>query len=225
MSLIAKGLEVFKDEGFTTFCRRAAVHVSDSLFALNSAYWYRADLGCPPAKIEIPDNCAIRFEATSETIDWLFKLSREFPFAWNQRELMSGARNDHLYPLLKVDGRNAGYVKVGLAKAYVTDFNSEIALPWGSAFIYDTFVHPEFRSRGFATFMVSGVMRHLRSIGLDSVWCHIPAWNLPSARAFETNGFCKVARVRFMRVGRWRVYVPHPEKLIWESVFDLRAAS
>ncbi len=219
MSLITKGLQVFKDDGVAAFCRRAAVHVSESLLAMNSANWYRADLGCPPVRIEVQDNCAIRFDATSETINWLFELRCEFPFAWNQRELMSATRHGHFYPLLKVDGRNAGYVKIGLAKAYVADFKSEIALPRGSAFIYDTFIHPEFRSCGLARFMISSVLRHLQSIDHDTVWCHIPAWNSPSARAFETNGFCKIARVRFVRVGRWRIYVPHPEKLIRANAF------
>ena len=224
MSLIAKGLQVFKDEGFTAFCGRAAIRVSEYLFAFNSANWYRADLGCLPGESDIPDNSVVRF-STSETVDWLCELAREFPFAWNERELMAAMRHGHLYPLLRVNGRNAGYVKVGLARAHVSDFNSQIALPFGCAFIYDTFIHPDFRSRGLGTFMISSVLRHLRSIGLNTVWCHIPAWNRPSSRAFETNGFCKVAHVRFMRIGGLKLYAPNPEKLIWDSTPGLRIVS
>ena len=155
--------------------------------------------------------------ASPEVLDWLRSLQPDFKWVWVEQEIDTALRNGHIFPLVTVDGVKAGYIKVGLGKAYVTDFNRELSIPSGSAFIYDAFVHPEFRGRGVARWARAETMRWLQQHGTVRIWSHIPSWNRAAIAMVKSCGCRRVAFVRHARWLRWHLYSRDPERLLVEA--------
>ena len=103
---------------------------------------------------------------------------------------------------------------VGLSRAYVTDFQRSIDIPPHTAFIYDTFVHPDFRGRGLAAWAITQTREFLQQRDVRFLWCHIPGWNRPSIRSFGKCGFKKVAHVRHIRLLSTRWFTRNPDRLM-----------
>jgi len=202
-SLARKCITTIRQEGLRGFCAKAAARVGEYMFATNSADWYRAELSQEPPSVPVPPEVSVDFNAWDEVHDWLLELRDVFRWVYVIEELRVARDFSHVYPLLRAGRSKAGYIKVGFQRAYVTDFEAEISIPPGCAFVYDTFVLPEYRSRGLATFMISEVLAFLRRRDMRYVWCHIPSWNAASIRAFTKNGFVRTKHVRYFRVG-WR---------------------
>jgi ribosomal protein S18 acetylase RimI-like enzyme len=156
----------------------------------------------------------IDFGAMEEVLSWLREIRAEFRWVWVEAELEAAREYGHVFPLVRLGEQRLGYIKVGLSRAYVTDFESCVAIPPASAFIYDTFVHPDFRGRGMATFMIARTLDLLRQRNVRFLWCHIPRWNHASIKAFAKCGFAKVKRVGHVRVLGHGLYTRCPEKLM-----------
>lgn len=212
-SLVGKGLGAIRDDGFRAFCRKAAKHLRERLFQTNSADWY-----CARLTEELPRICAIDayvdFSATEQVRSWLTDLGQEFSWVYSEAELDAARSFSHVFGLLTLGGSKAGYIKIGFSQVYVTDFSRCIAVPAGTAFIYDTFVHPDFRGRGLATFMVAESLDFLRKRDIRFAWCHIPGWNVASISTFTKCGFVKVKHIRHVRLLCCGLSTRNPEKLL-----------
>jgi GNAT superfamily N-acetyltransferase len=203
-----------RDDGVGAFCVKAARRIRESLVVTNHADWYRADLSRRPARAPAPPRASLLADAPDEVLAWIKSIRGVFRFTYIEAEWAAARRHGHVFPLLRVDGANAGYIKVGLRRAYVSDFAAEIAVPDECAFIYDTFVHPDFRGRGLATYMVAAAMDHLAARGVRRVWCHIPRWNVASQRCYAANGFARAAHMRYVRLAGAAFYTRNPARLM-----------
>ena len=186
----------------------------EAAFQTNSAEWYCVDLTSDSA---IPAGEAVAevdFGDLEEVIRWLGELRSTFRWVWVEQELKAARDNSHVYGLLRVGRDRAGYIKIGLGHAYVADFEQCLRIPPASAFIYDTFVHPDHRGRGLALFMVGRALAALRARGIRRVWCHIPAWNHPSINVYMKSGFGKAAHIRHVRLFGRGFRSCSPEKLM-----------
>ena len=213
-SLVGKCLTAVRRDGFGPFCRKVAGRLERDLLVTNAADWYRADLCERPAAAAGSAEATFRLDATEEVIAWLTELSGAFGWAYVQEEVDAARTWGHLFGLLRVEGQRAGYIKVGLSQAYVTDFERCIAVPHGSAYIYDTFVHPEHRGRSLAQLMIAQALEGLRGREIRWAWCHIPPWNVASIKSFTKNGFKRIKRIRYLRLLGWPLYSCQPGKLL-----------
>lgn len=213
-SLARKCVKTLRQEGLTAFCAKATRRVGESLFTTNSADWYCADLSLPPPSVYTPAAASVDLDAWDEVCGWLAELRSIFRWVYVEAELQAARDFGHLFPLLRLRQSKAGYMKVGFRQAYVTDFEEEISIPSGSAFVYDTFIHPDHRARGLATFMISQMLESLRQRGLQYVWCHIPRWNVASRRAFAKNGFVRTKHIRYFRLCRYGFRTYDPQRLM-----------
>jgi len=186
----------------------------DLIFLTNVSDWYCADLTRGMENIAIPPEVEIAFDSAERVIDWMREIQVDFPWIWIDAELRTAGEYEHFFPLLHRDEELLGFMKVGLRRAYVTDYHRCIDIPPNSAFIYDTFVHPDHRGHGLASCMVAETMKELSSRSISRLWCHIPEWNRASIRTYAKCGFKKVARIRYARLLGFKLYMRNPERLL-----------
>lgn len=213
-SIASKSISVARDQGVRELARRIGGRLRDVLWQCNSADWYRVCLAGAPRRPEMPHGVAVNLDDPEKAIAWMQAIKPQFDYAYIPLEIEAAREQGHIMGLLAIGGRNAGYVKVAVGEAYVTDFRRRIRLPSQTAFIYDTFVHPEFRRRGGAYLMVAAVMAELRGRTYRWLWCHIPRWNLASQKAFRKNGFEKMGTVRNIRLPGWTFSTRRPERML-----------
>jgi ribosomal protein S18 acetylase RimI-like enzyme len=207
---------IWLTEGLGALCRRAAAKVSQFLWQSNSADWYCVGLPSePPGLAQRPaENLEISLDCTEAAIEWMRLLKQQFGFAYVEEEVAAARQHGHVYALARLDGQRAGYIKLGLEKAYVGDLGRKMLLPADAGFVYDTFVHPDYRGRHLAPHLVAKAMECAALRGCRSLWCHIPRWNIQSIRSFARCGFQRRGYIVNFRLVRWRFSTRSPEKLM-----------
>ena len=215
-SWIEKCEQTWRANGVAGLCRRVARHLAETLCRTNAADWYRVDLAPPRAQPARPaiEGLDIALDATEQAIAWMRGLKEQFGYAYVQREVDAARRFGHVYALARLAGREAGYIKIGFEKVYVSDLDRLMGLPAGTAFVYDTFVHPSFRGRHLAGRLVAAAMACAAGRGCRYLWCHIPRWNVRSIRSFAALGFEPRGHIRNFRLLKWRFSTRRPEQLL-----------
>ncbi len=208
---------MIRTDGLASFCVRSLRRLQKAAVATNAAGWYRADLTYPLVPLEDLPETHVRFDATENVMAWLAELSRSYGWVYVEAELATARKWGHVYGLLEIDGHYAGYVKIGFSHVYIGDFDRAIAIPQDTAFIYDTFIHPEYRRRGLGRHLIGESLRYLHRQKKQSVWCHIPDWNTASIRAFGGNNFKKMGHIRYLRIARWGFTSRNPETMLFRS--------
>lgn len=136
----------------------------------------------------------------SEIIRWLEANNDRFPWIYIKKEIDSAQANKHPYFILKYNKRIIGFIKVGIGPTYFNDFNKTITVGHGNAFIYDTFILPEYRGMNLAVYALYEVILYLRGQGYGKVMSYIEIWNTPSIKTYEKAGFRVLESTRFVRL-------------------------
>jgi GNAT superfamily N-acetyltransferase len=227
VSWIAKCEQVWRAEGLAGLCRRVVRHMAETLCQTHAADWYRVDLAPPRAEEPAPaiDGLDIALDATEQAIEWMRSLKEQFGYAHVEQEVAAARRYGHVYALARVEGQPAGYIKIGFEKVYVGDFHRLVHLPAGTAFVYDTFVHPSFRGKRLASRRVAAAMDCAAQRGGRYLWCQIPRWNVRSIRSFVSGGFEPRGHIRNFRLLTWRFSTGSPEKLLAQGLAELSGTS
>lgn len=213
-SLARNSVGTLRSAGLGALFSKAVGRISESVFATNAADWYCADVSAEFHRVSRPTGATIDFDDREGLLAWLAELQPSFPWVWDEHEVADARVCGHALPLMRINGDRAGFIMVGLSRAYVTDFQRSIDIPAQTAFIYDTFVHPNFRGRGLAAWAITQTIDFLRHRDMRFLWCHIPVWNRASIRSFEKCGFTKVAHVRYLRLLGTRWLTRNPERLM-----------
>jgi len=140
-------------------------------------------------------------------IQWLSDNHDRYPWFYIPKEISSAASNGHVFVTLVYDNSIIGYIKIGLNRVYILDFDEELPLPDVTAFIYDTFVLPEYRGRNIIPFALVYAENFLRTKGVREILCHIPEWNTASISAFTKTGFKKICHIRFLRLFKFKFLI------------------
>ena len=135
---------------------------------------------------------------------WLFDHRETYPWVYFEKEIESALAWDHWYPVLLKDGTISAFVKLARNRVYIHDFEAEIALPEGVAFIYDTFVNPDLRCMGLGRSLIDSLSDWLERYNYRAVFCHIEDWNKASVSVFRNAGFERVGTVRYFRLAIFR---------------------
>lgn len=184
------------------------------LYKTNEAHWYCKNLkerGFNPLRDE--PRLKLEFYNYSDTVKWIRANKKEFPWIFNQKQIYSADKHSHYYPNLKADGKIVGLLKIGVKHVYIEDYEGEISLADDEAFIYDTFILPEYRRRYLGSFMLRCALNELETIGVLYIFCHIPKWNVSPIKLYRSLGFRPVAHIRYLRLMRFRFFSNNPDKV------------
>ena len=138
---------------------------------------------------------------------WLNDNKERFPWVYFEEEVETAKKNKHIFYILKENDCIIGYVKIGIGINYIHDFKKKIRFPEETAFIYDTFVMPEYRGKKLALFSLYDIFIYLRNKKIKKIICHIEKWNKPSIRVFENAGFRMFENIRFVRVAWFSLFL------------------
>ncbi len=145
--------------------------------------------------------------ADSRLPQWIQARKEEFPWIYHPKELETACRENHPY-LTVQDGKEIiGFIKLGINRVYIHDFDQIIRFPSESCFIYDSLVLPAYRGRRIVQRALAYAAPRLQSQGLRILWAHIAAYNHASLRAFDYMDFEPRAKIRYVRIHRSWVYV------------------
>ena len=188
----------YADHGLLGIVPAAIARGARMAYRANQAWWFQRDLSKPIAESRPAIDLAFQHKNPHATIKWMQLLNK--PSIVHPTELAVAEKQGHYLVNIRHEGKIIGYVKVGFGQVYVQDFERVVAFKPGEAFIYDTFVLPEFRCRGVASAAIESCMRLLAREGYQKLYCHIPLWNAASIKAYLRAGFKRVCRIRYRRI-------------------------
>ncbi|MGQ9849315.1 MAG: GNAT family N-acetyltransferase [Aggregatilineaceae bacterium] len=107
------------------------------------------------------------------------------PFVHYRRRFIDRAAlfADHVLLVAENDGEVIGCVAAGLKRTHIG------GEPVSLGYVFDVRTHPARRRQGLGTALVSTMDDYLRELGMDGVYGHIVASNVPSLRLFAKLGY------------------------------------
>ncbi len=211
MELNGRLAEIYKEEGAWGVILRTIKKTLKAVFETNAALWFERDLARELPRLAAGIPASAELFSPNRTISWIKENGK--PWMLSRKELKTALSQNHLLPHIKHNDKIIGYAKVGLNKAHIQDFQKTIAFERDFAFIYDTYIMPEYRGRNMAPFLISEVMAYLKKRGISRVGCHIPGWNTASISSYAKLGFKKIGYIRYFRILWLKVFTTDPQKV------------
>ena len=192
----------FTQNGLPGLIRKIIGRAQRALFYSTCSIFYELKLDNPLSRFTPALNIQTDFMINKKygLIDWLDKNKDSFPWIYSNKEIESALSNKHLFVAVKYEKEIIGFVKIGIGPTYLRDFDKTFVLEPGTAFVYDTFILPAYRSRGLASYAVNEVALYLQKQGYNRIICHIEGWNTPSIKAFTKVGFTAKETIRFIKI-------------------------
>jgi len=172
------------------------------IFRTTSSLWFEKMLEEPDEPVLPAINAEVEFldEEGGILIKWLKENRNLFPWIYFEGEVEVARENRHIFAVIRHAGTIVGYIKIGVNRTYIHDFDKIVHFPAGTAFIYDTFILPLYRGKNLALFALGQTVDYLKERHFKKVWCHIEKWNQPSLRLYRKKGFKEIGRIRFSRI-------------------------
>jgi len=211
VSAIQKAERIYLEKGLIELVKRLVLRGLKIVFETNSGVWYQKDLSKNCNEIDPRIPVTIDFFSADKTIKWLQEV--DIPWVYNQQEIDIGMKEGHYFPHVKHGDSIIGYIKVGRNNVYIADYKKSIGFPRDVAFIYDTYILPEYRNLNIASFAINEVSKFLKNQGFKKVMCHIPSWNIPSIRAYTKVGFEDLKKIRWIKIFGVKLFTTEPTKL------------
>ena len=179
------------------------------LWCTNCSIWYERTLAtkipCLTQGAEIQAKVIDREK--NDFLHWLKHKHKDFPWIYIEKEISVAEQSGHIFVVLYNLETIIGYIKVGVNQVYIHDFQTIVNFPQGSAFVYDTFVLPDYRGNNLALFALCEAMSYLKKNGYERVLCHIEKWNYPSIKTFKSANFSPVGKIRYMKLLGFGFYI------------------
>ncbi len=211
MSLVKKIKKIpylVKEYGFISTIKI----IIKNLFCYKKVGWYEKNLLDLPSQFKPKIEVKIDFTSTNEIIDWIKE--KKIPGTDDPFELEYAQVNKHYFPVARYNDKIIGFEKIGFKKIFILDFEGFIHLPDRSAMIYDTFILPEYRNLGIASFLTRESIIYLRNKGFEKIYCHILPTNESSIRSFLKVGFKKIRNIYFLKILGMKFIIPAITKVI-----------
>ncbi len=176
----------------------AAARAANIAFGANQAWWFARDLTekIEPAEAHLP--LTFQHNNACATIKWMRTLQK--PSVVHPAELEVARAEGHYLVNVRHEGKIIGYVKVGFGRVYIQDYGRVVSFRPHEAFIYDTFVLPEYRRKKVASAAIAYCLKLLADKGYLKLYCHIPPWNVASITAYRRAGFQQLRKIRYRRI-------------------------
>lgn len=217
MYYVTKSREMILGESVWKYFGKVMSKCRELVCTTNEAYWFHRDVSKVIQHIPKGRDFGVEISADKRIITWLREHHKSFGWLYIPEEIRLKETYNHYYPIATHGERIIGYIKIGVNRVYILDFDRILCLPKRTAMIYDTFVLPEYRRRGVCSYLISESLKFLDVEGYESLWCHIPPWNTASIRAYSRAGFRKVARIRFVKILGCSFYTRNVNKMISQT--------
>lgn len=201
MNIIERVQREISNNGVKGFALKAWRKTGRLLWYTTCSVWYERDLDEPidGAAPGLEVDVEFLVQDRGKLVQWLREKKSAYPWIYFDKEIEAAQAHSHIFLTLLHQGDIVGYIKIGRGRTYIHDFDQAPVFPPGTAFIYDTFVLPEYRKKGLAAFALEHASRYFRQNHYKKILCHIEEWNVDSIRAFEGAGYRAVGKIRFIR--------------------------
>jgi ribosomal protein S18 acetylase RimI-like enzyme len=195
-----------RQEGVRSALSRAAKKLARFFVETNASYWSERDLSHPIREMAPKMDVAIVFDRKEELIEWL--KTKEGTWMYDPREIKVAVECDHVFPFIRFQDRIIAYLKIGIKKVYIQDYQKVISLPSNCGFCYDIYVEPAYRRMNLAGFLTIETMKYMKQKGYARAQGQIAPWNKAAMGNFINTGFRKYKFVRHIRIFRViRLYI------------------
>lgn len=197
-----KAQRTLRRDGILLLIKKLGRKIKHLTFRTTCSIWFCKSLNETVDPTTTQSDIDINFlvEDKSKLIDWLRGHNERFPWMYKSKELQLAETDKHIYVSLLCSSNIIGYIKIGINNVYIHDFDKVACFPKDSAFIYDTFILPEYRGKNIAFCAISKTIDFLREAGYKKLWCHIEKWNTASLKTFQKAGFIPKGAIRFSRI-------------------------
>ena len=171
-------------------------------FRTSNSIWFEKRLNIFTDPVVPGANISVDFlvQDKIKLINWLKQYQPRFPWMYLHKEMQTARTDNHIFAVIFLDDMIIGYCKIGMNHIYIHDFDKIICFPEKMAFIYDTFVLPQYRGMHAALYAVIKIMQYLKEQRYYALWCHIEEWNRASLAVFQKAGFQRRGMIRFCRL-------------------------
>ncbi|MHC4300447.1 MAG: GNAT family N-acetyltransferase [Planctomycetota bacterium] len=211
---VRRSRDTIHSEGWGKFVRKAISRCRELAYTANVACWFCRDLSEAIQHASRRGDFEVEVSLDERIVTWLKKHQKSFGWLYVPEEIRLKNACEHYYPTAVHNGKIVGYIKIGVDRVYIQDFDRILRLPARTAMIYDTFVLPDYRRKGVCSQLISESVKLLSDQGFDSVWCHIPPSNRASATAYSHAGFEQIARIKFVKILGCGIYSRNIDKMI-----------
>lgn len=181
-------------------------------FVTNSSFWFYLSLLDPLTAVQPKISAEFGFMKFDEALNFFRQNHEKYPWMYMENEMQIAAECGHRFPCYSIDGKVVAYLKVGITKAYVMDFEQVLHLSPGTVTFYDGFVVPQFRSQGLGSAILSTTAQFLKREGFNCIFNQVPVWNIASRTMNLHAGFAKAGETRYLRL--------FGKKIIWRDPKD-----
>jgi len=201
-SLAIKLRNEYAQHGILGIFQKLHNRITKSLYYSTCSFWYERNLKDPIDDFMPDINIKTEFLIHDKyrLVEWFKKNKSRFPWIYFEKEISAALKYDHIFLVMQFENNIIGYVKIGRDHCYIHDFDKLIQFEPGNAFIYDTFILPEYRGKNLALFAINQTCQYLREQGFKKIICHIEQWNTPSIKTFGKGGFRTTGTIRFIRL-------------------------
>jgi GNAT superfamily N-acetyltransferase len=190
---------------------RILSHLARKSFETNTSCWFHLSLRDQFDLVKPKIPVQFGFMQFDEAVRFFRQNHHQFPWMYLEKEMQVAAECGHRFPSFSVDKRVVAYLKVGVTKAYVLDFDEILHLPAGVAIYYDGFVAPEFRCKKLGSAILSKTAQSLQQEGFKAVFTQVALWNIPSRTMNLLAGHKPVGQTRYIRLFGRRAIWNHPK--------------
>ena len=204
------GLEADKKPDNDLFMMKFLIRIFKSLrarsFKTNCSTWYLAPIQNPDTankstKLPEPLIFSVLEGDRKELLhDWLLTNQKLYPWVYFPDEISSSRLFGHWYPAIFNGETLIAWIKLSRKNVFIHDFETSVELPGNTAFIYDTFVDPDYRGQGLGHLLVEQTKPFLAAHGYTAIACHIEDRNNPSIKVFMKAGFKPIGKIRYLRL-------------------------
>lgn len=200
MNKIKNDLEL---HNISSLIRKIRKKIGDYVYYSTVSTWYERKLENSLPVVIQPSDLEPYFAVhdKSEIFEWLDINKCRFPWIFSRSEKHFAQSYQHPYFIIKCKGDIIGYIKIGIGPTYINDYNKTVVFDPETAFIYDTFILPEYRGMNLTVFSLFEVLRYLKQQKYSRVICCIENWNHSSIVVFKKAGFTSQGSIRFIRIG------------------------
>ncbi len=201
-SIRQKIRETVNNGGYVSLAKKSLKMLHRLAYYSTSSVWFCRDLREPVPDAQPGLDLKVDFltDDKKALIDWLKIHNRKFTWMHIEKELVLADREGHVFVKISHGNKTAGYIKVGVNSTYIHDFDRVVIFPPETAFIYDTFILPEYRGNNISFYAVTKTMHFLKDRNYRKLLCHIESWNGASLRVFRKAGFKEIGSVRFSKI-------------------------